>query len=148
MVAWLLLVTFVPIVIFSEGLHLLPGLGTCCKSYDFGQSPANHYLSEEYFDCHHSHDWDLGDSDLHDPVSQHQNSPHHNPSQQPYQHGSDESEDCCVVCEFCLLFNSVSISAGSILELPIVFAVDSLESVLFSGEFVSLFLARAPPMEV
>jgi hypothetical protein len=120
-VAWLLLATFVPIAILSEGAHLLPGLGTCCQSSDHQQFLANH--------CHHQSEGD----------SPQQNSPH--------QHSDFIPVDGCVVCEFCSLFNSIDFDSGSSLFIEIVSEVENLEPVLFSGEFFLLFLVRAPPAE-
>jgi hypothetical protein len=123
-VAWLLLATFVPIAILSGGAHLLPGLGTCCQSSDHGQTPTSHH--------HHHSDGD----------SSHQNSPHSNT---PHQHSDDNPVDVCVVCEFCSLFNSNGIEFVGSPAVEVVSVVDILEPVLFSGEFFSLFLVRAPP---
>jgi hypothetical protein len=109
-VAWLLLLTFVPIALLSEGAHLLPSLGTCCQASD--HQPANHHQN---LPCHHS-----------DTIP----------------------TDICVVCEFCSLFNSIGWEFGIFPASEIVSVVDFLEPALFSGEFFSLFLVRAPPAEV
>jgi hypothetical protein len=121
-VAWLLLVTFAPIALLSEGAHLLPGMGTCCKS-------SGHQSESESISHHH-----------HQSSHQHQNS--------PQQNSDRDSIDVCVVCEFCSIFNSAGFVPECSLELQIVSTVDLLTSVFYSGEFFSLFLARAPPMEV
>ncbi|MDR2440657.1 MAG: hypothetical protein LBE12_14945 [Planctomycetaceae bacterium] len=123
-VAWLLLVTFVPIAILCEGIHLLPGMGTCCQSSDHGQTSASHH--------HHHSAGDLPHQNSHHPNTHHQNS-------------DFIPIDGCVVCEFCSLFNGIGIELVSSLATKVISIVNILEPVLFSGEFFSLFLVRAPP---
>jgi hypothetical protein len=120
-VAWLLLVTFVPIALLSEGAHLLPGMGTCCKS--------SNRLSENESESEST-------------------SHHHHQSSHQQQNSDSVPIDVCVVCEFCSIFNSAGFVPECSLELQIVSTVDLLASVFYSGEFFSLFLARAPPVEV
>jgi hypothetical protein len=128
-VAWLLLAIFVPIAILSEGAHLLPGLGTCCQWSDDCDKSADH-----------DHDQFCGSSHHNSQQRQHQNS---------HQQDSDSIPvDVCVVCEFCSIFNSTVIVPQDFLETPYVSSVEVFEFVKFSGEFFSLFLARAPPVEV
>jgi hypothetical protein len=131
-VAWLLLVTFVPIAILSEGAHLLPGFGTCCQSFDFRQTTSENDCQSEC-DSHHQHHH-------HFPQDSHHKGTNNNTD--------DNSDEICVVCEFCSIFNSVDMEAVVFLELPYELSVGVFESFLVSGEFFSLFLARAPPMEV
>jgi hypothetical protein len=118
-VACLLLVTFAPIAVLSEGVHLIPGLGTCC------QSVGTHHHSSSPNGCSHDQDFDF----------QHQN----------FEMTPNET---CVVCEFCSLFNSSGFVSEGLQEPQLVSVIDFLEPVFFFGEFFSLFLARAPPVAV
>jgi hypothetical protein len=139
-VAWLLLVTFVPIAILREGAHLLPGMGTCCQSSDYqSEVDSSHCYQDSH--NHHSHDQNSHNHYFHN----------HNSHQQQNSHQSNSDYnpvDVCVVCEFCSLFNSTGIVPKCFLETAIVSAVEFIELGNFSGEFFSLFLARAPPFDV
>jgi hypothetical protein len=91
------------------------------------------------------------------PANQQSHHCHHHQSENDSHHSnlpcqSQNSDSIpvegCVVCEFCLLFNSIDFDAESFQFVEIVSIVDYLEPVLFSGEFFSLFLVRAPPAAI
>jgi hypothetical protein len=122
-VACFLLVTFVPVAVLCEGIHLLTGVGTCCQSLAVSQSVAD---ADSLSGCHSSS---------------------HQHSQQQKQHSHQQhSGDGCVVCEFCTMFYGAEIAVVYFGQVLFISEVELIDPISFDGGVVSLFHARAPPV--
>lgn len=133
-VAMLLLVTFAPLVVLSEAGHLIPGLSGNCDCFKVICVDSLH---NPQVVCSHIHEGVVVDRGEAEGVGA-----------KFIEVGErvELSSGDCVLHAFCSLFNSV----GVVVVIPpvsqIVAEVSGIELLSLSGEFCSLFQARAPPL--
>jgi hypothetical protein len=132
-VALLLLVTFAPLAVLSEAGHLIPGLGENCGCFKVVDASS---LLNPNIACSNDHG-------LH-PSCDSAGGVGAKSIEVGGKHAASYGE--CALHTFCLSFNSFSI----LIVLPPVSVIetelDGVELLSLSGEFYSLFQARAPPV--